>query len=220
MTPATRAAAAPMRSEPLRVVNRFWAISTTSNSSLFRHHEHAGIDAAWIARQSSVSAHRVDVPDEVSDDQACVVAWNRIVTVSLTGVVEAPALSVPTCDIEMTKTDDGHRTGCPVDMREGAVRRQVGVQDSWIANGKAILPSRVSGCRRVVIDEHRPVVMAFLTEWWATVRRRLVVPENAQVETSGHVVGSTAGIHGDAMPRLVHCPQGVRVRDGAVRCAS
>src|SRR5437667_12212341 len=123
MTPATRAAAAPMRSEPLRVVNRFWAISTTSSSSLFRHHEHAGVDAVRVASHRSVAAHRVDVPDEVSDDQACVVAWNRIVTVSLTGVVEAPALSVPTCGIEMTATDDGHRTGTPVDMREGAARR-------------------------------------------------------------------------------------------------
>src|SRR6266545_3846344 len=116
MIPARTAAAAPTRSEPRLVVNMFWAISTTSYSSLIGHHDHAGIEAAWITRFGSVSADCVDVPNEVPDDQARVAVRNRIVPIALTGVVEAITLSSPTRDVEVPKADDGHRAGCPIDV--------------------------------------------------------------------------------------------------------
>src|SRR5438132_11361899 len=162
MTPATMAAAAPTRSEPRLVVNRFWAISTTSSSSLFRHHDHAGIDAVWITTDGSVAAHRVDVPNKVSDDQARIVVRNRIVAVPRTRVVEAATLPVPACDVEVAEADDWHRAGCSVDVRKGAVRRQIGVQDSAITRWEAVLPSRIGGSGRIVRVEHRPVVVAVL----------------------------------------------------------
>src|SRR5438445_9268150 len=162
MTPATMAAAAPTRSEPRLVVNRFWAISTTSSSSLFRHHDHAGIDAVWITTDGSVAAHRVDVADEVSDDQAGVVVRDRVVSVALAGVVEAPTLAIPTSDVEVAEANDWHRAGCSFDVRKGAVRREIGVQDSAITRWEAVLPSRIGGAGRIVRGEHWPVVVGGL----------------------------------------------------------
>src|SRR2546425_331095 len=97
-------------SDPRRVEKRFWAISTTSYSSLLGHHDDAGIDAVWITGLRSVSADLVDIPDEVSDDQARVVVRNRIVTITLAWVVEAATLSSPTGDVEMAEAGHGHRT--------------------------------------------------------------------------------------------------------------
>src|SRR5712691_8544725 len=115
MIPARTAAAVPTRSEPRLVVNRFWAISTTSFSSLLSHHDHAGIEAAWITRRCSVSAKLVQVEDEVPHDEAGVVVRYRIVAFALAGVVEAHALPGPAGDVEMSESCDGYGTGSPVD---------------------------------------------------------------------------------------------------------
>src|SRR5438552_17612578 len=79
MIPARTAAAAPTSSDPRLVVNMFLAISTTSNSSLFRHHDHAGVDAVWVTRLAVVPAELAEVEDEVPNDETRVVIRRSII---------------------------------------------------------------------------------------------------------------------------------------------
>src|SRR6266540_2853618 len=72
MMPASTAAPPPTSIEPRLVEKRFWAISTTSSSSLFGHHDDAGVDAAWITRFGPISADLVEIEDEVPHDEAVV----------------------------------------------------------------------------------------------------------------------------------------------------
>src|SRR5439155_3947976 len=138
MIPARTAAAAPTRREPRLVVNIFWAISTTSFSSLLSHHDHAGIEAAWITRHCSVSAKLVQVEDEVPHDEAGVVVRYRIVAVALAGVGEAAARSGPAGDVEMSESCDGYGPGGSVHVRERAVGGQVRIQNPAIPCGKPV----------------------------------------------------------------------------------
>src|SRR6266550_6623414 len=107
MIPARTAAAAPTRSEPRLVVKRFWAISTTSFSSLLSHHDHAGIDAVWITRCGSVSAELVEVEDEVADDEARVAVGNGVIALALARRSEAAPAAGVACDVEVA--EPGHR---------------------------------------------------------------------------------------------------------------
>src|SRR5213080_1775895 len=117
MMPARTAAAAPTSSEPRLVVKRFWAISTTSNSSLFRHHDDARIDAVWITRLAVVPAELAEVEDEMPDDQACVVVRRSIVRMWavvvrrrawVARIVEATAVAGVTGDIKVSESCDRH----------------------------------------------------------------------------------------------------------------
>src|SRR2546422_1299938 len=189
-----------MTSEPRRVENRFWAISTTSNSSLFGHHDHAGKEAAWITRSGPVSTDRVDESDEVADDESRIAVRHGIVRVKpwvvrrgsrLAWVFEAAPIPCVPRYIEMSKA--GHRDGSgrTVDVREGAVRRDVGVQDSGIPTRKAVVHS--------VGHEHVPVVVPVAIDERAGVGT-LIAPIKTRVEPSGDVIGLPPGVHRDARP--------------------
>src|SRR6266487_1434445 len=170
--PASTAAAAPTTSEPRLVVKRFWAISTTSNSSLFGHHDHAGTDAGWVTGFGSVSADLVEVKDEVADNEAGIVTRCSIVRMragvagrraGIAGIVEATTVPGVTRDVEVAETAYRYGARCSVDLRERAVRSQIRIQDPRNIRTKSI--RSISG--RIGRVELEPVVVAGRTVWRA-----------------------------------------------------
>ena len=167
-------------------------------------------DAVRVARLRARPAQRVDVSDEVTDDESRVVIRDRIIAIALTWVVEAAALSKPPGDVEVSETDHGNRARGSVDVRERSVRRQERVQDPPVADREPVLaannaPRRIDCAGRdVPILKHRPVVVAVLAERRADAR--LVVEKDAEVESRRNVVWLSARVDRDTAPRLRRCP--------------
>src|SRR5881397_4054797 len=102
MIPANTAAAAPTRSEPRLVVNRFWAISTTYGSSLLREYGDTGVEAS---DDTGLRARRVRAGSDVRDEVSGEVARRDVRNRAWAGVVIAVSVSAPASDVEDAKAD-------------------------------------------------------------------------------------------------------------------
>src|SRR5882724_358151 len=95
---------APMRSEPRLVVNRFWAISTTSSSS-FREYGYAWVEVGSGGR-TCLGAACSCAGRAVDDEVAGQVAFRHIRNRIRTRIIVAVPVSAPTAYVEDPEADD------------------------------------------------------------------------------------------------------------------
>src|SRR5215211_8274442 len=95
-TPMASIAAMAAKARVPSRVDRIFLVSCMLSPSA-SHDRDAGIEGARITRRSAAAARvdRLDVLDEVTDDEARIVARHRVVAVALAGVGEVSALRGP-----------------------------------------------------------------------------------------------------------------------------
>src|SRR6266566_5286478 len=103
MSPARTAAAAPTSSDPLLVVNRFWAISTTSSSFLLREYGYTWVEASDGARFRS---RCVGAGCEMHDEIAGKVSGGHVRNRTGARIIVAAPVSAPASNVKDTEADD------------------------------------------------------------------------------------------------------------------
>src|SRR5829696_1411876 len=77
-----------------------------------RHDRNTGAEGGEVARRRTTArVERLDVLDEVPDDQAGIVSRHRVVTIALARIGEVPALARPAGDVEGGEARDRHDAG-------------------------------------------------------------------------------------------------------------